>query len=314
MRRNVSFVVALAAVGGVLAVSATAAAGKHAKPFPQVIQLPIGFQPEGIEVGRGTTFYVGSVANGAIYRGNLRTGKGSVLVPGAAGKAATGIELDSRNRLLVAGAGTGNAYVYDARTAALIRTYNFASAPTFINDVVVTHDAAYFTDSMKAVVYKVPIGPEGQLGDAQTIALGGDYAHVAGQFNLNGIDVTPSGKTLIAVQTAGGKLYRIDPATGVAKLISLAAGESVPNGDGILLTGKTLYVVQNQLNRVAVIALEPDLAHGRVVTRLSDPDFKVPTTIDDLGRRLYAVNARFGTPNPQTLEYQVVQLRKLRGH
>jgi hypothetical protein len=27
--------------------------------FPQVIQLPEGFQPEGIEVGRGTTFYVG---------------------------------------------------------------------------------------------------------------------------------------------------------------------------------------------------------------------------------------------------------------
>ncbi len=66
--------------------------------FPQVIQLPKGFQPEGIEVGRGTTFYVGSVANGAIYRGNLRTGAGAILVPGASGESATGIELDNGNR------------------------------------------------------------------------------------------------------------------------------------------------------------------------------------------------------------------------
>jgi sugar lactone lactonase YvrE len=314
MLRIVSIVSTLGAVATVLVGGSTAA--EKAKPFPQVIQLPTGFRPEGIEIGRGTTFYVGSVANGAIYRGNLRTGSAispTPLVPGAAGKAATGIELDSRNRLFVAGAGTGNGYVYDATTGAPIRTYNFASAPTFINDVVVTHDAAYFTDSQKDVIYKVPIGPGGALGDTQEIKLGGDYVHVPMQFNLNGIDATPNGKTLVAVQTFGGKLYRIDPATGVAKLISLAGGESVPNGDGILLTGKTLYVVQNQLNQVAVIALKHDLSSGRVVTRLSDPDFKVPTTIDDLGRRLYAVNARFGTPDPDSLEYQVVQLRKPRG-
>jgi len=313
MLRIVSSVAVLAAVGAVIAGGSPAAGEKHAKPFPQVIQLPTGFRPEGIEVGRGTTFYVGSVASGAIYRGDLRTGNGAILVPAVAGRAATGIELDSRDRLFVAGAGTGNGYVYDANTAALIRTYSFATAPTFINDVVVTHDAAYFTDSLKAVLYKVPIGPGGALGDAQTIALGGDYVHVAGQFNLNGIDATPNGKKLVAVQTFGGKLYRIDPATGLAKLIVLAAGESVPNGDGILLDGKTLYVVQNQLNLVAVIALKHDLARGRVVTRLGDPDFNVPTTIADLGRRLYAVNARFGTPNPDSIDYQVVQLRKPKG-
>jgi hypothetical protein len=114
------------------------------------------------------------------------------------------------------------------------------------------------------------------------------------------------------VQSNNGRLFRIDPLTGLTRAISLG-GESVPNGDGILLTGKTLYVVQNQLNRVAVIALSPDLGSGRVVTRLSDPDFAVPTTIDDLGRRLYAVNARFGVANPGSAEYQVVQLAKPRG-
>jgi sugar lactone lactonase YvrE len=290
-----------------LAIGAVAAAAV----FPQVIQLPKGFQPEGIEVGKGTTFYVGSVANGAIYRGNLRTGAGSILVPGASGKSATGIELDNRNRLFVAGASTGKAYVYDARTGALIRTYTLAAAPTFINDVVVTRDAAYFTDSQKAVLYKIPIGRGGALGEAQTIPLSGDFSLASG-FNLNGIDATPNGKTLIAVQSNKGKLFRIDPATGATREISLG-GESVPNGDGILLTGKTLYVVQNQLNRVAVIRLSSDLSSGRVVTRLTDPDLAVPTTIDDHGRRLYAVNARFGTPNPSQADFQVVQLRKPAG-
>ena len=131
-----------------------------------MIQLPTGFQPEGIEVGKGTTFYVGSVATGAIYRGDLRTGAGRVLVPARRGRQRDRHRADDHKRLFVAGASTGNAYVYDATTGALIETYQLATAPTFINDVVVTRDAAYFTDSSKPVLYKVPIGRGGALGDA----------------------------------------------------------------------------------------------------------------------------------------------------
>lgn len=308
MIRVLTMAAALAA-GAVLAAGAAPASEKA---FPETIALPQGFQPEGIEVGKGTTFYVGSVASGAIFRGNLRTGLGSVFIQGGGGRSATGIELDNRSRLFVAGAGTGKAYVFNAKTGAEVRpAYTLASAPTFINDVVVTRTAAYFTDSQKAVLYRIPIGMGGALGDAQTVPLTGDFSLQPG-FNLNGIDATANGKTLIAVQSNTGKLFQIDPSTGVTRLISLGS-ESVPNGDGILLAGKTLYVVQNQLNRVAVIALASNLASGRVVTRLSDPDFAVPTTIDDLGKRLYAVNARFGAPNPATTDYQVVQLRKPAG-
>jgi sugar lactone lactonase YvrE len=296
----------------VVAAAAAFAAGVPAAepPFPEVIPLDDGFQPEGIEVGKGTTFFVGSRVTGAIARGDLRTGEQSTLVEGDEGRLATGIELDQHNRLFVAGAGTGDAYVYDAETGALLATYDFASENTFINDVVVTPKAAYFTDSRKAVLYRVPIGPGGELGDFETIELQ-DFVLV-GAFNLNGIDATPSGGTLIAVQSSTGKLFRIDPETGDAAEISLG-GESVPAGDGILLSGKTLYVVQNTLNQVAVIELAPDSSSGEVVTRLSDPDFSVPTTIDELGRRLYAVNARFGVANPGTAPYQVVQLAKPQG-
>jgi sugar lactone lactonase YvrE len=308
MFRALSLAAAAGAVVAAVAVFAGATGAAASKAFPEVISLPTGFQPEGLEVGRGNTFYVGSVATGAIYRGNLRTGAGAVFIPGGAGRTATGIELDRFNRLFVAGAGTGKAFVYDARSGALLRTYSFASAPTFINDVVVRKKAAYFTDSQKAVLYRVPLGPGRTLGNAQTVPLSGDFTLASG-LNLNGIDATANGKTLVAVQTNTGKLYRIDPNTGVARQISLG-GESVTNGDGILLNGRMLYVVRNRDNRVVVIALAASLGSGRVVTTLTDPDFDVPTTLDDHGRRLYAVNARFGTTNPGGAAYQVVQFRK----
>jgi sugar lactone lactonase YvrE len=301
MFRTLSIAALLLAAAVVFSRGSTAA-GQQA--FPQVIQLPAGFQPEGIEI-KATTFYVGSRVTGAIYRGNLRTGAGATLVPGGAGRPATGIELDNRKRLWVAGAGSGNAYVYNADTGALIRMYDLADTPTFINDVVVTRDAAYFTDSPKQVLYRVPIGPGGALSATfQTINVTGQFVLQPG-FNLNGIDATRNGKTLVAVQSNTGKLFRIDPATGVSREITLG-GQSVPAGDGILLKGKKLYVVQNQLNQVAVIRLAADLSSGQVLRRLTDPDFSVPTTIDDHGKRLWAVNARFGVANPGSAAYQVV--------
>jgi hypothetical protein len=49
--------------------------------FPTRISLPARFQPEGITTGRGTTVYVGSLADGAIWRGDVRTGIGRLFIP-----------------------------------------------------------------------------------------------------------------------------------------------------------------------------------------------------------------------------------------
>jgi hypothetical protein len=141
----------------------------------------------------------------------------------------------------------------------------------------------------------------------QPIPLTGDIQYTTG-FNVNGIDATPNGKTLVLVQSNTGKLFTATPA-GVTREIDLGGG-SVPNGDGILLDGRVLYVVQNRDNKIAKIVLDPRLRSGRIVRYLTDPDFRVPTTIDDHGGRLYAVNARFGTPPTPTTDYDVVQLRK----
>jgi hypothetical protein len=102
MLRTAVTLAALGAVAAAIMAGSPASQTTGGKPFPQVIQLPTGFRPEGIEVGRGTTFYTGSVANGAIFRGDLRTGNGAILVPGLTGEAATGIELDRHKHLFVA--------------------------------------------------------------------------------------------------------------------------------------------------------------------------------------------------------------------
>ena len=288
-----------------LAVASGVAAA--APSYPSTIALPRAFQPEGIAI-RGNTFYVGSIPTGSVYRGDLRTGTGSVFIQ-RTGRAAIGVEADNRSRLFVAGGPTGKAFVYNASTGADIASYDLA--PGFINDVVATRTGAYFTNSNRAELYRIPIGTGGRLGSTvQTIALKPPYAQGTG-FNVNGIDATPNGRWLVIVQSSTGKLFRVNPSTGATVEIALG-GESVPNGDGILLDGKTLYVVQNQLNRIAVIRVNAMLTSGRVVTRITDARFAVPTTIDDLGRRLYAVNARFGSP-PATTDYQVVQVRKPNG-
>jgi sugar lactone lactonase YvrE len=279
--------------------------------WPETIPLPTGFQPEGIDVGNGHTFYVGSIPTGAVYRGDLRTGEGRILVPAQTGRAAIGLDFADQ-RLFVAGGPTGRAWVYDARTGATLASYQLATGPpTFVNDVVVTRDAAWFTESQGAVLYRVPIASDGTLGsqaDVETVPLTGDFTLAPG-FNVNGIDATPQGDTLVIVQSNLGRLYTVDPASGEADLIALAGGD-VAMGDGILLDAKTLYVVQNRLNRVAVVRLRPDLSSGTITGHLTDPDLDVPTTIAEFGRALYAVNARFGVENPATQPFSVVRLER----
>lgn len=280
--------------------------------FPKIIPLPNGFRPEGVVVGRGHEIFAGSLGTGAIYRADLRTGEGGLVVQPQPGRAAVGLAFDERsNYIFVAGGGTGAGYVYDAGSGATVGVYQFATAPTFVNDVVVTQSAAYFTDSFRSVLYRVPLGPGGELvnpGTFEAIALSGDYAPGPG-FNVNGIDATPNGKSLIIVQSGTGTLYKVDPSTGIATKIDLGGG-SVPNGDGILLAGKTLYVVQNQLNQIAVVDLDPQLTSGKIVNTITDPAFRVPTTIAGFGNRLYVVNARFGTPATPDTAYEIVQVGK----
>jgi sugar lactone lactonase YvrE len=283
-----------------------------AQPFPDVIPLPVGFAPEGIASGNGTIFYVGSIPTGDIFRGDLRTGEGEVFIDAPDGRNAIGMKFDPRSGyLFVAGGPSGKAYVYDTKTGATVAEIQLSTDTSFINDVVVTRDAVYFTDSFQPLLYSVSLERNGQLAEdfmVEEITLSGDYQFDAtpGAFNANGIAATPNSQALIIVNSNEGALYQVDPVTGVATRINLHGGD-VTFGDGILLQGKTLYVVQNQLNQIAAIELNPDLSAGTIVDTITSSEFRVPTTIARFGNSLYAVNARFGTP-PAGTEYEVVRV------
>ncbi len=300
----------------------TVAAGS---PFPDSVPLPNDFSPEGIAVGSGSTFYVGSLVDGDVYRGDLRSGQGALFIDAPPGREAGGLKVDqAHHRLFVAGGLTGHGYVYDTRDGAPLADVAFGPAGTvFINDVVVTRDGAYFTDSVNPRLYKIPIGFDGTLSPAQTITLSGPASATLGVFNLNGIDATPNGDTLIVAHTPLGALFTVDPRTGASREIELTGGSLVAGTpDGILLDGHTVWVVENFANEVAEIELSPALSSGRITSVLTNADvsgrFRIPTTVAEHGNRLAIVNSRFdlglppplGTGVPPGTDYDVVLIGK----
>jgi sugar lactone lactonase YvrE len=212
-----------------------------------------------------------------------------------------------------------------------------------INDVALTRDGAWFTDSTHPVLYFVPLvhdrdddeghrsgdddaddeqraedhADEGQEHESQrhhdvpgafsTLPLSGPAAQINGQFSLNGIAATRDGKTLVVAHTGNESLYTVDPATGASALI---AGVSVPNVDGILLDGHRLWAVQNFSNQISLIRLSADLSSGVVERVITDSAFEVPTTAAKHGNRLAVINAKFDTGFPPTADqYEVVIVR-----
>ncbi len=290
--------------------SRTTTAANALDLFPTEIALPDGFLPEGIAINLLPFAFFGSRADGDIYRVNLVTGNGTVFSQGP-GTPSVGMKVDLRARLFVAGGTGGDARVVNAITGEILRSYTFGNTPTFVNDVVLTPEAAWFTDSQQPFLYKVPFGRFGGLPDQDDVVqirLGGEYVHQPG-FNLNGIARTPDGEALLAVQSPTGLLFRVDPDTGKATKVDLG-GTLLRNGDGLLLSGRTLFVVQNTDNQVAVVELNSAGTAGKVTEYLTDPRFDVPTTVAAFGNRLYLPNARFGTPSPTTATYNAIAIPK----
>ncbi|MFE6620968.1 SMP-30/gluconolactonase/LRE family protein [Streptomyces sp. NPDC057740] len=300
-----------ATAGAVLVGSAGTPAAAAGKIRPAVIHLPNGFRPEGIAVGGGPYAYLGSLGDGSIYRADLRTGEGGIVSTGP-GTPSVGLKLDHRGRLFVAGRGQG-ARVVDTRTGEILASYVLTTAtPTFANDVFLTPRTAWFTDSYQPALYALPLGRHGELPDPDdvvTITLSGDWSQVPGEVvNANGITSTPDGSALLVVQSGVGGLHRVDPRTGVTKVVDLGDAAPLTNGDGLLLTGRTLYVVQNRQNAIDVFRLAADGRSGAFQRRITDPLFDVPTTAAAYRGRLYLPNARFTTtPTPDTT-YDVISV------
>lgn len=292
----------VAIVTGVLMLAGTASASPH----PGSIPLPTGYQPEGVDT-RGSTAYAGSLADGDVVTVDLRSGRVTPLVDNdpVDGRVAVGLAVE-RGMVIVAGGPTGRAFVYDAHSGAALADIELTDPTigTFVNDVVVAGDSAWFTDSFQPQLYRVPL-VDGGVGDPETVPLSGPAADFVAGFNLNGIEA--KGGELIVVNSSKGELYAVEP-DGASRSIDLG-GDVVTAGDGLLLVGRRLYVVRNQLNQVDIVKLSPDLSSGEVTGSITSDLFDVPTTAAKHGNRLVLVNARFGqVPDPTTADFDLVQV------
>jgi sugar lactone lactonase YvrE len=292
-----------------LVAGTTVPAASSSQTLPRRIDLPRGWQPEGITTD-GTRLYVGSLKNGGLWVVNPATGRKRVLSPGAKGRLGVGVDYDRRRDLLwVAGGPTGVVRAHDADTGRIRARYDFGDG-RFINDLAVTRYAVYATDSMSSQLAVVPLPRDvdrlAPKAKARTLDLTGDFQPVPDEFNLNGIENHAG--WLLAVQSVNGRLFRINPRTGATLRVDVA-GARLTNGDGLELRGETLYVVRNFNNLVVALQLDERLTSAERVAGRRHRSLDVPTTAAVAHRALWAVNARFGTdPTPRTA-YWITRLR-----
>jgi hypothetical protein len=282
-------------------VSATSAGATHPE---RVIVLPGATSAEGIARGSGSTFYAGDLFGGDIFRGDIRRGTAEKFIDNPPGRNALGLRVDVAHSLLfVAGGFTGMGYVYDTDSGSTVASYQFSTAASVINDVAVTSNGAWFTNSLAPELYFVPI-IDGNPGPFRTLTLSGPAADTSGEFNNNGIQATADGSTLVVAHSAQGALNLVDPDTGAS---STVAGLSLPGVDGILLEGRTVYAVLNFQDQIVQVRLSGDLRSGTVTKVIESELLGFPATVARFGDQLAAVNAHFDTGFPPTSPtYEVV--------
>ncbi|GIG70027.1 superoxide dismutase [Phytomonospora endophytica] len=301
-----TLITACAAVPAALLVAGPAEAADH---HPDRIALPNGWRPEGIAIV-GHHAYAGSLADGSVYRADLRTGAGTVHITGP-GTGVVGLHADRRGRLFGAGGATGEGRVFDLDSGRTLATYRLAAdAATFVNDVVVTPWAAYFTDSVSPFFYEVPFGPHGRLPGQERVRrvpITGDFVYDTG-FNANGVTTTPDGRALLIVQSNRGLLFRVGRDGGSRAVDT--GGVGLTFGDGLLRDGRRLYVVRNRANEVPVLGLDHSGTSAEPLRTVTDSRFDVPTTAARYRDRVYFVNARFNTPPTPDTTYDIVAVRR----
>jgi Cu-Zn family superoxide dismutase len=259
-------------------------------------------------------FFVGSAADGSVFRGRLSGGVARpFLAPGAAGRTfAAGMKVDGAGRLIVAGGPTGRVFLNDAASGRLLHVFGngLGSMATFLNDLVPTPSGdVYVTDSFTPTIWRISAaalaGPRRAALEAWLDLRGTAFRYVSG-FNANGIVLTPDGKALLVVSSATGALFRIRLSD--KRVARVPVRGSLAAGDGMLLTGRDLYVARNSAGAIARVRMSPSFTSGRVTALRRHPSFAFPTTMAQAGNRLLVVNSqldKLGAPATVTLPFTV---------
>lgn len=255
--------------------------------------------PEGITEGAGTSFFVGSTGDGAIYRGDTATGIVEPFLPpdGDGRVSICGLDVDGYGRLIACDFGGAQLFAYELATRALAARRPLPSADALPNDVVVHGSFAYVTDSRRPVVWRLPVGP--QVGDP-SVAIDLARYKPADPAYLNGIVCHPAQPLLlVASQGEGGTLWRADAASAMARPVHLGGYDF--NADGMLLEEDVLCGVTHRGTvaagdfraMITAVRLAPDWKSGAVLGELTDERWSFPTTIARVGGELLVVCSQF---------------------
>ncbi len=300
--------------------------------WPDLIPISLGMEAEGIEMGKDTDFFVGAVAYtgnlthaGTIFKGNLVTGEGQNLVP-ATGKPISGLSYDARTDYLYAATGFAAGFsgpfweqgikVYAGTSGRLLGEIIFGD-DILINDVLVTDTAVYCTDSANPALYKIPLENNGKVfsSDVEKIEMTGFEMDPEG-LNANGLVGDFDGKQLVVINISTGVLYLVDTESGAASPVNIQGDEKLfPNGDGLYMDGRTLYIMQNFTQKIAVVELSDDLTQGTFVKNIVSDDFAIPTTITGFSNCIYAINTHYleliaEGADPTLIQTEVVKVYK----
>ncbi|WP_344216993.1 superoxide dismutase [Kribbella sancticallisti] len=296
-----------------VAIAPQQAASAHGGlPATYIVSQEPGVKPEGIAITRTGTMYVTSYGTGAVYRGTTdrRTLK-PFLPAGSDGRTrATGIHPDNRGRLFIAGFDTRALFVY--RTDGSLVAKRFASDPgALLNDLVITDDAVYVTDSGTGILWRAPLAGD-HIGELEPWLTPTDFPIRPGF--LNGIVATPDGRTALVSDNGTGSgepgdehVFRVNLRDRTSTEVTVSNGQ-LGSSDGLLLEGNRLYGVIDlpadetgkPPTAVNLAILSSDLTTAHVVRQSeSVPREQTPTTIarDPAGRLLW-VNSQIGNPTP----------------
>ncbi len=283
-----------------------------ADPPPGIVVPGDAVFPEGVAVDKASgDLYVGSTSDGAIFRAAAGASEFEEFLPaGADGRtAATGLKVDPRGRLFVAGRTTGRLFVYDLDTRELVTSLKApGEGETLVNDLTFTADAAYVTDSYRDVIYRIPLDAgdpsemEAWLDLEETVVPTGDG------FGLNGISASDDDRYLITVHTDTGELFRIDTRSQGVRPVDLG-GKTLPTGDGLLLDGTDLFVVQEKPAQVVPVELSDDLLVGEVQPGIGSGVLDFPTTMAEDDGTMYVVNSQLDdAPDNPSPPFTVAEL------
>ena len=255
--------------------------------------------PESITSTSDGALFIGSSANGAVYRSLPNASRADIwIAPGTSGmQRALGVLADEKSKLLwvCAPASPPNATsikTFDLKTGAFKSSYAFAGGGG-CNDMAVASDGTvYATDFAQGRVMRLrrgatefePWQADPQLASADGIALLADGAVYVNTFR-------------------SGFLFRIqiNPDGSAGSLVKLRTARALVRPDGMRPIGAKTFLMVEGEGRLVEVTIAGDEAQLRLIR---DGFSNVPAAVTLVGKTAYVIEAKFNYRSDPALRGQ----------